>query len=473
MKKNGLIVENNYRYGGKRKALMLGAAFVALTFAPLGAAHAASDEEVAELKAQIQMLMEKVEQLEKANEMQAERQNKLETKVASGALPAPQYEPAENAVTGGEVPGSFKLPGTNTSVKIGGYVKTDVIYDVDNASRSGALQDLTRFAAIPLDGGADSNEQNFRFHAKQSRINLATYTPSEYGTVKTYIEGDFFNGEGTETFSNSSGFRLRHAYGEIGGFLAGQTWSNFMDMAAYPETIDFGATVGRTFIRQGQLRYTHDFSDTLDLALAIENPAADVSEDVGNSQQELDDLPDFTARLTKSGDFGSLSLRGMARQIQVRDVSSGDEEEEFGYGVGLSGKIKVGAKDDIRFDVKYGDGIGRYIFDVGLNGKAAAFDDTPGVLETQEAWGGYVGYRHWWTDVLRSNVYFGYVSQDNESFLDPDAVNEEVYSVHGNLLWDVTKKVRVGGEVIHGARETESGLEGDGTRLQFGAYYFF
>jgi hypothetical protein len=35
------------------------------------------------------------------------------------------------AVTGGDHPGSFKLPGSNTSMKIGGYTKGDLYYDVD------------------------------------------------------------------------------------------------------------------------------------------------------------------------------------------------------------------------------------------------------------------------------------------------------------------------------------------------------
>lgn len=63
-------------------------------------------------------------------------------------------------------------------------------------------------------------------------------TPSDFGEIKTQFEGDF-EGGGNETLSNWSELRLRHAYGTIGKFKAGQTWTSFMVLGAYPHTIDF------------------------------------------------------------------------------------------------------------------------------------------------------------------------------------------------------------------------------------------
>jgi len=59
--------------------------------------------------------------------------------------------------------------------------------------------------------------------------------------------------------SNSHGFRLRHAYGTLGNFLAGQTWTNFMNPSSLPETLDFGGPVGQIFDRQAQVRWTQSF----------------------------------------------------------------------------------------------------------------------------------------------------------------------------------------------------------------------
>src|SRR6266849_10069986 len=47
-----------------------------------------------------------------------------------------------------------------------------------------------------------------------------------YGNMTTFIEGDFFGADGNETVTNSNGFRIRHAYGTLGNFLAGQYWTN-------------------------------------------------------------------------------------------------------------------------------------------------------------------------------------------------------------------------------------------------------
>ena len=91
------------------------------------------------------------------------------------------------------------------------------------------------------------------------------------GPLKTRFEGDFFGSGGNQIFSNSTSFRLRHAFGSVGGLLAGQTWSNFMPIESYPGTVDFNGPAGLTFIRQAQLRYTHKIDDHLTLRGSVEN----------------------------------------------------------------------------------------------------------------------------------------------------------------------------------------------------------
>ena len=120
-------------------------------------------------------------------------------------------------------------------VKVSGYVKVDAIYDLD--------QDLgPSFNAAAIDTNQNtSSDASFQMHAKQSRLNV-TATKEH---VKIVVEGDFFTPEGNQLISNSSGFRMRHAYGQVGNFLAGQTWSTFMDKnwVLYPATVEFGAEV--------------------------------------------------------------------------------------------------------------------------------------------------------------------------------------------------------------------------------------
>ena len=148
-----------------------------------------------ELKAQIDALQKQVDQLS-------------QQQVAGSPV---------QAVVGGDKPRTYKLPGTDTSMQIGGYVKGDILYDVK--SQNG---DSFAVSAIPLEGSvADELEGHVRFHARQSRVWFKTWTPSDLGEVRTHIEGDFEGAGGNEVFSNSTVFRLRHAYGTLGGLLIG------------------------------------------------------------------------------------------------------------------------------------------------------------------------------------------------------------------------------------------------------------
>ena len=60
--------------------------------------------------------------------------------------------------------------------------------------------------------------------------------PLRWGIFKTKFEFDMF---GVGSDEGKTTIRLRHAYGELGQFLAGQTNSLFMDIDVFPNTIDY------------------------------------------------------------------------------------------------------------------------------------------------------------------------------------------------------------------------------------------
>jgi hypothetical protein len=81
---------------------------------------------------------------------------------------------------------------------------------------------------------------------------LKTETPTSWGPLVTYVEGDFFS-------SSDTNLRLRHAYGQIGDkhqFLAGQTYTTFMDASTYPAIFDYQGPNSMVLVRQPMLRYT-------------------------------------------------------------------------------------------------------------------------------------------------------------------------------------------------------------------------
>jgi hypothetical protein len=200
---------------------------LALSLTSIQPANASSEDELRLLREQMAQMAKRLEELESK---QADTQEQVQ-KTQDSAV-----------ITSGKSPGSFILPGTGTSVEISGYVKADFIYDLNEGNG-----DVFVPEAISTSG---KDEKRFRAHARQTRLRVKTSTPTDMGPLKTLIEGDFFGSGGNQVFSNSTSFRLRHAWASIGGLSAGQYWSNFMPIESYPGTIDFNGPAGLPFIRQ-------------------------------------------------------------------------------------------------------------------------------------------------------------------------------------------------------------------------------
>ncbi len=479
-----------------------------VAFAP--PALAVSDAEFEALKAQLSMMAKKIESIEseqskiktentqlkaenaalkQGNETLVQKVSAVETKALQIETKAAQIETkaqqlaAITPAAGEETPkrelkpGEFMIPGTDTSLKFGGYIKADAIYDF-NVSRTGNGEDFSLFAAIPLEGTAEERKGgNARLHARQTRLNLTSLTPTPYGDLKMFFEGDFYESQGNQNTTNADGFGLRHAYGELGPILMGQTWSNFMDMDAYPETLDYVGPTGITLLRQGQIRYTYKPEGSQNsFSIAAENPQTDFLSSPANpgADTSISQFPDITANAKFAGNMGEISVKGVVRDMGAYNSGLNNSNQETGYAVGVSGKVKVLEKDDIRFQVAYGDGIGRYMYDVAASTLGGGFRAAGDDFETAEAWGGYVAYRHIWNDLLRSNFSVGTTQiTESPSFLSQATTNESIYSGEANLIWAVTPKFDLGGGYIYGYRETESGANGELHRAQVSGTFKF
>ncbi|MFW6339485.1 MAG: hypothetical protein ACOC0Q_01310 [Wenzhouxiangella sp.] len=117
-----------------------------------------------------------------------------------------------------------------------------------------------------------------------------------------------------------------------------------------------------------------------------------------------------------------------------------------------------------------GPGIGRYL---GLNTANDAVLDAGGDLEAIDAYGGFVSYRHFWSDQWRSNFTLSAFRADNDTNLSGFGVTETAESAHVNLIYQANSRLRFGAEYIYGRREVESGASGNMNRLQFSTIYAF
>ena len=314
------------------------------------AAATAQADTLSELKAPIDALRKKVEELEQK-----------QAQPAPVAAPAPAAAPS--AVTAGATKGSFKLPGSDTSITISGYLKGDLIYSDRSAGVASQGNQFLFPSLIPVGSTAGANGKGqFTAHARQSRLTIRSSTPSSYGDITTLIEGDFFGADGNETVSNSHNFRLRHAFGSIGNFSAGQYWSNFINEAAFPETVDFGGPVGEIFIRQAQARWTQPFS-LGDWSVSAENPESLFALPTSATlfRSDRDRFPDLTARVRLNSDLGRYSLQVLARNIRIDSAAApAVVANRWGGAISGTGVIATIGKDDLRFVGTFGNVVGRY-----------------------------------------------------------------------------------------------------------------
>jgi hypothetical protein len=388
----------------------------------------------------------------------------------------------------GSMPGSFKIPGTQTSVKIGGFIKADYTYDINHW-----VDDFAAGWRFTVDPADMARKGATHFMAQQSRINFSTSTPTSMGDLKTFVEGDFWGdtrGDERGTM-NAAGWRVRLAYAELGRWTAGQLATNFFHGPSFPDTLDVNSPTGQALLRSPQIRYTMPVGAAT-LSLSAEDPFTDVPGT--NSKGVSDKMPDLTARMAFKGDWGTTSVQGVVRSLNndSRTPAGGTYKSKTGWGIGIAGNIKTVGKDDLRFQYNFGDGIGRY--SQGAIFHAAGVDPATREFVTTKAHGGYLAYRHFWTDDLRSTIAAGYARmKNNPAYLNSisfggtttwgnlkgnSGATNVLKSLHTNLIWTPVKNVDVGLEYMQGYRERAVMSEAGGTsgtfkRLQATGKYSF
>jgi hypothetical protein len=431
---------------------------------------------------------------------------------AAGAAAAPG---------GGSFPGSFLIPGTNSSLKIGGLAKLAVIYDMsappDNASTlSESTPDTTAILFIPLEGTATHQLHGaVELNPRQSNFNFDVRTPTSYGELETFVMVDFYGRQNPsntissfQNTANPEAARLVLAYGTLGPVLAGQMTSLWFDGDSMPETVDPSPTAGTMNIlsnRQVQLRYTYAGANGLSLAATIENPEAEgysnttvvntygaFATGVGaatnsfttGSLNGIDHVPDFLVRARLDQAWGHVAATGVFRDMDITappqataSLSGGNTPtatatvprvQAYGYGGQLSGHLNTFGKDTLKTIFMGGRALGHYDSDfinVGGMDVGAISGTTTTAVGTPWSWSNNTSYTHWWTDQLRSTLDGGYARlfSRTDIITSASALNG-LDKIHleavGNLVWSPVPQVDVGIEYDWAKRITNASIAG-------------
>lgn len=376
------------------------------------------------------------------------------------------------AVSAGEFPGSIRVPGTDTNFKMGGQVRMTAVHSL------GPLGVDDRFitSSIPVGTASAGDDERTTYTATPSRLNMDLRTPSRLGDVRSFLEWDFAN--------SSKGARLRQAFIQIRRWVVGQTWSTFSDPEAEPMGVDFEGLNAISLFRQAQIRFTQPLRDNLGLALAIENPAPDLT-----GAQGVNLTPDFIARVRwdpkGKGLLPGPHLVGRTAHIQAAmlirtlrgDVTTQPDLtlSTGGFGGNVSGVIvpRWDTDDRIKFASNAGWGVGKYITDLGsLGGQDAVYDVVANELRALPVSSGYIGYERSWSRRFTSAVTYGIVNVENLDIQATDALHR-TQRTSINLTWTPTPQLDLGLEFLAGTRVNKDGSHGASSQIQLGWNFRF
>lgn len=415
------------------------------------ALHAVDEQsELDALKAQAAALSQRIEAYA-SGRADGNRSDAVATKAAEGYI----TDDAAGSNPPVQQRGVLEMSSADTVLSVGGRIDMQSIFSWPEGSYIAGK--------IPLETSGENGQ--LTMSARDSRLWVKTRTPTQQGPVRTLIEVDFLGTKGSEATSNPHALRLRHAYLEAAGFTIGQTNSAFNSLVTL-DTIRY--PLNYTLVRQPLIRYS--VNDRLfGFDLSFEQPETTLLDSNGTIIMPQDDvLPDVVARVRYYPEWGEGSFAVLGRYIaqDQATLSNGsvlsNSDSALGWGVNLSGKIRLWQLDDIRFDAQYGVGLGRY---VAFNAFAAGSIDAQGNIDLQATYGGHLGYRHWWSPSWRSTLAFSYAgTQNNLQNIyagDLGRVTRDVYGTQLNLLWIPLPKALVGLEYSGGVRRVESGIKGE------------
>jgi DcaP outer membrane protein len=364
--------------------------------------------------------------------------------------------------------GFFRLPGTQTYMKFGGFVKTDLFYDLNYAGTYYGAYVPSSFPSTPT-----PHSENSTVSMRPTRFTWETRAGPLDNTnreVKVYFEFDFLS-----NYDRNS-IRLRQFYGQYRNFLAGQAWSAFSDPDAFPDTLEFEGPPGIIGLRNPQFRYTQPLDKNQSVGVSVEKSGTDTpfstqfGVPIGTSK-----FPDLVGFYRYENNHGHVYLATLFRNVggmvpneQVFNLA----RHTGAYGVSLSNvwRLPFFRNDSVVSQFVFGKGISNYYNDnFGLGTDVGFAAD--GHLVATPTGSATFGYTHEWTKVLRSTVSYGYL-RINSPAGDPGTTYHVSNYATVNLIVQPTVRFLFGAEYIYGSLERKDGFKWVAPRIQASMTYY-
>ena len=162
--------------------------------------------------------------------------------------------------------GFYYIPGTDTCIKLGGYLRADTTFNGSGAYDSPAWN-----------GAAGQQNRNRNYYVARARqdINIDTRTATEYGVVRTFFDATFNWTTGTDAIAGGgSSVGVYYAFIQFAGFTMGKAVSQFSTpWTGYPGNNSSFLIGGQDDVTGiNQLAYTASFGNGVTGSISLEDP---------------------------------------------------------------------------------------------------------------------------------------------------------------------------------------------------------
>ena len=360
-----------------------------------------------------------------------------------------------NQVVGGDLPGSFKVPGTDTSMSITGGMQLGVNYD--GGQSEGAFATWGHAGLLQADGAGSNGAGALRFESLNNSNAISTSTETEMGTVSTLMLWSWTQtAPALESLLNQAQAEQVAASFTLGNWSFGEQNQAYTSGNCYGETVYTGGApcpLGR-----GPSIQYRGGGGGMNYVFELVHPAtsldADGLADVAGSNVN-GSIPDVQARIS-SGMGGAMASVGLQMNNLKYESKGGNtlatnSDTETGWGIFPEIKVPMG-KDTFYAGVSYTDGgrqtnINHNLW-TGGRGEEGIINPTTGSIETTVVVSAHMYYTHWWNDTFRSTLNV-HGANANVSDLSVGATGTtppltKWRTVSGNVVWSLVPRVTTG-----------------------------
>jgi hypothetical protein len=302
--------------------------------------------------------------------------------------------------------GYWVIPGTDTCLKIGGYVQVDTTFH-DTA--------LTVYSGSHSAGWEMITEASAQFSAKSM---------TEYGELAAFADFRAQSNNNSEAnyWTGKNAAYLDSAYLKLGALLAGATASVYDYGGGF--TIDGSSHDSDVTTDQIRLSWA---AGGFGLALGIEDPRDRFNSDLDTQYS----MPVIAGALTVS----------QANWDGQLSAGYADTYNGGGFGIQAAATFKldsIAPGDQLRLKAAW------------AQSEVASFADSSfnGGPSGGSIWSALASFQHFWSPQLSSAVTFSYSGPDFTS---------DVYSIYGNLVWAPVSGFMAGAEIGYTKPENTDG----------------